>query len=340
MTLAAATAALALGHRSASSGLAQPPLSYLHTQGPAADPATALTWATLVLSGLVIIIMAALIAAGLWRGRSTLAAEAIADVAVERRGDGVRWIWIGAAITTVLLFATTVWTVMVLQRTAHAPEPPGLEITLTGHQWWWQAHYQGANPNDVFETANEIHIPVGRPVRLALKSNDVIHTFWVPALAGKTDLIPGRTNLTWLQASRPGVYYGQCTEYCGLQHANMAFIVVADPPEVFESWRARQAAAAPLPTTSDAARGLAIAARRCANCHTVRGTSLAGRTAPDLTHLMSRATLAAGMLSNTPGALAGWVANPQTLKPGAKMPQLFLSGPELTDVEAYLLTLK
>jgi cytochrome c oxidase subunit 2 len=199
--------------------------------------------------------------------------------------------------------------------------------------------YVSDAPSRIFETANEIHIPVGEPVRLKLTSADVIHTFWVPAISGKTDLIPGQTNVTWLQADEPGVYWGQCNEYCGRQHAHMALRLFADPPEEFQAWWDAQLESAEPPETELGRTGQTNFVLRCGACHAVRGTLAGGDRGPDLTHLMSRTTLAAGMLPNTVGHLSGWIANPQFIKPGSEMPNLDLSGPQLDAIRSYLLTL-
>jgi cytochrome c oxidase subunit 2 len=175
---------------------------------------------------------------------------------------------------------------------------------------------------------------------IRLMGADVIHSFWIPALSGKTDTIPGQTNLTWLQTSRPGDYFGQCAEYCGLQHAHMAVRVVAQAPADFATWRRGQLAPAASPTEASVLTGRTLFVVRCGACHTVRGTDAGGVHGPDLTHLMSRATLAAGAIPNDVSGLSGWIANPQALKPGAKMPATFLSGPQLTAMVAYLETLK
>jgi cytochrome c oxidase subunit 2 len=177
-------------------------------------------------------------------------------------------------------------------------------------------------------------------VLLRLDGGDVIHSFWVPQLSGKTDTIPGQTNLAWLEADRPGRYRGQCTEYCGLEHAKMAFEVVADTPEAFAQWRRAQLQTAPPPTDPAAQRGLAFFQYRCSLCHSVRGTSAASYYGPDLTHLMSRSKIAAGTLPNTRGNLSGWVDGPQAIKPGTLMPDQKLSGNQLNDVVAYLETLR
>jgi cytochrome c oxidase subunit 2 len=226
--------------------------------------------------------------------------------------------------------------------------PPGAEplrVTVVGHQWWWEYRYQSYNGRDLgFVTANELHIPTGeagtpRPVYLTLQSADVCHSFWAPRLGGKTDLLPGRTNQMWLQTDAPGVYLGQCAEYCGTQHANMLIRVVAEPPAEFEKWLAAEAA----PAADDPAgrRGRAeFLALSCVNCHTVRGTPAKGTFGPDLTHLMARKTLASGMVENTPANLRRWVNNPQQVKPGCLMPAFALTEPNLGLAVDYLETLK
>jgi cytochrome c oxidase subunit 2 len=317
---------------------AWPPLNYLTSAGKAAAPVVALTWGLLAISVAVVIIISALVAVGVWRGRPWPSPED--DLALAARGGGLRWLWIGVGVSTLALVASLVWTVATLVAVSQPPQPPPpLTIRVVGHQWWWEAVYPGPSGLAVV-TANELHIPVGQPVRVELRGADVIHSFWVPQLAGKTDAIPGRTNLTWIEADRPGVYLGQCTEYCGRQHAHMGFTVVAEPAAAFAAWRAREAAPAPAPVDPAAIQGEQVFVRACGDCHTVRGTAADGRHGPDLTHLMSRGAIASGALANTPGNLAGWIANPQALKPGARMPVTFLSGPQLTAVEAYLETLE
>ena len=315
------------------SGLAWP-MGYLATFGPRADPATALTWGLMDISIAVVAIVTLLVVAGalLRRVRARGAMPA-----ADRGGrGGMAWIVVGCGITVVVLAISMVWTVQVLAQIDSPASKPALAIEITGHQWWWEARYLSDQPGQVFTTANELHIPVGRPVRLTLASADVIHSFWVPALTGKTDTIPGRTNLGWMQADRPGVYRGQCTEYCGEEHAKMALYVVAEPPARFAAWR--QAQLQPAPGT--ALPGQAVFEARCGACHTVRGTGAGGVVGPDLTHLMSRSTIASGILPNDTADLSGWIANPQALKPGSAMPATNLNGTQLTQVVAYLETLK
>lgn len=315
------------------------PMAYLKTFGPRADPVTGLTWGLIALSLAVVAIVTVLVVAGVAIRRQPGTPIGLALPVGPGRG-GLSWIWIGLAPTLVALVAALAWTVAVMAAVGSPRVKPALTVEITGHQWWWEARYLSADPGQTFVTANEIHIPAGRPVLIRLNGADVIHSFWIPALAGKTDTIPGRTNLTWMQADRPGTYRGQCTEYCGLQHAHMAAFVIADPPDVFEAWRQRQLQAAAPPVAGPAAAGEALFVERCGACHTVRGGGAGGIVGPDLTHLMSRATLAAGTVPNTVAGLAGWIANPQALKPGARMPATDLSGPELGQVSAYLETLK
>jgi cytochrome c oxidase subunit 2 len=187
--------------------------------------------------------------------------------------------------------------------------------------------------------ANEIHVPAGRPVQVNVTSEDVIHSFWVPQLMGKLDMIPGKTNTTWLQADQPGAYRGECAEYCGVQHAHMAFLVVAEPPEQFAAWLEGQRQPAAEPTEPLAREGAQAFAREgCISCHEIRygASPVGGKAGPDLTHLASRRTIGAGLLANNPGNLAGWIANPQALKPGNKMPRLNLDAESLQALVAYL----
>jgi cytochrome c oxidase subunit II len=216
-------------------------------------------------------------------------------------------------------------------------KPEGLTIRVVGHMWWWEVRY----PQQRFVTANEIHIPAGQPVRLEMTSADVIHSFWVPRLHGKRDLIPGLETVFWIQADEPGVYRGQCAEYCGTQHANMAFHVVALPQEEFEAWLAapRQPRSIPESAVDRSGYGIFLKAG-CSQCHAIEGTPAIGTAGPDLTHLGSRGTIGAGMLPNTRGNLAGWIANPQAIKPGAKMPRTYLGGDDLMALVSYLESLK
>ena len=312
------------------------PMNYMRTFGPRADPATALAWGLTGLSVAVTVIFAVLVAAGVIVRAPRRPASARAPQAGP---PALAWFYVGLSLTVAALLVALVWTLQALAAVASPPRPTVLTLDVIGHEWWWEVRYLGATPDQTFETANEIHIPVGQPVLVRLHGADVIHSFWIPALTGKTDTIPGRTNIAWLQADRPGLYRGQCTEYCGVQHAHMAVFVVAEPTAQFAAWRQGQLQTA-APPPSGLATGEAGFVAHCGACHTVRGTDAGGIVGPDLTHLASRSTIAAGTLPNTPAALAGWIGNPQALKPGTLMPATNLTGPQLSAITAYLETLK
>jgi len=221
------------------------------------------------------------------------------------------------------------------------PVDNALDVRVTAHQFWWEVVYNDPAPDRVFTTANELYIPVGRPVVVTLEADDVIHSFWVPNLHGKKDLIPGRIATIRLRADRPGEFWGRCAEYCGLQHAFMAFDVVAVAPDRFASWTEAQRRPAADPGDAAAQRGRELfLSGSCMLCHAIQGTTANARKAPDLTHVASRAHLAAGRLDNTPQALAAWITDPQAIKPGVNMPTHFLAADDLTALVAYLGTLK
>ncbi|HEY0420141.1 MAG TPA: cytochrome c oxidase subunit II [Acetobacteraceae bacterium] len=237
-----------------------------------------------------------------------------------------------------VLLAASVFTDRALARLALKD---AVNIEVTGHQWWWSVRYINGPVSETFETANEIHVPVGRPVVVQLTADDVIHSLWVPSLAGKRDLIPGRTATMTFQADQPGIYRGQCAEFCGFQHAFMAFEVQAQPAAEYEQWRQLQLKPPTDPGDATAQRGkMLFQSVSCALCHAVQGTIAGGHTGPDLTHVASRRMIAAGTLPNTPANLASWIADPQKHKPGTNMPANPLSGADLAALVAYLGTLK
>ena len=216
---------------------------------------------------------------------------------------------------------------------APAAASTGLTVEVVGHQWFWEVRYPGTEAI----TANEIHIPVRTRVNLVATTADVIHSFWVPRLNRKIDMIPGHPNRIVLYASRPGVYRGRCSEFCGLQHANMQLLVFAEPEEAFRRWLANMASPAAEPGTSAELGGQEVfLLNACAGCHTIRGTGAEGKVGPDLTHLQSRQTIAAVTLGNSRGGLAGWILDPQHAKPGNRMPRLELSDRDLQNLLAYL----
>ena len=315
------------------------PLGYLDAAGTRAQTILPLTWFTIVVSVVVCVIIGVLLWIAVRRGTSGSEVD-IRRVPVSRTGNGLRWITTGLAISAIPLVVTIVWTMVALAEISGPPPRPALTLDVTPHQWWWGVRYNGDQPSDIFDTANEIHIPIGVPVLVRLHGADVIHSFWVPKLSGKTDVIPGQTNLSWLEARAPGRYRGQCQEYCGAQHANMGFEVVADSPADFERWRAGQLQTAPMGNTPSLQHGQYVVEYRCGLCHQVRGTRAGAVTAPDLTHVMSRRMIAGGVLPNNAGTIAAWIQTAQELKPGTLMPDQFLTPQELLDVQAYVGTLK
>ncbi|MEJ8835189.1 cytochrome c oxidase subunit II [Ramlibacter sp. AN1133] len=245
------------------------------------------------------------------------------------------------AITILGLFVLLAASVFTDRALARLPLQDAVHIQVTGHQWWWSVKYIDGPVSETFETANEIHVPVGRPVVVQLNASDVIHSLWIPSLTGKRDLVPGRTATLAFRADQPGIYRGQCAEFCGFQHAFMAFEVHAQAPEDYERWRRQQLAPAPEPMQAQAQRGKQLfQSVSCAMCHAIQGTLAQGRKAPDLTHLASRRTLAAGTLPNDPGNLASWIADPQRHKPGVNMPANPMSGEDLAAIVSYLGTLQ
>jgi cytochrome c oxidase subunit 2 len=259
--------------------------------------------------------------------------------AVERR---LTWsVALSLALTIVVLFAL-LWTSFRTGKAIadHGPQPE-LVIQITGRRWWWQIRYQDLTASHIVETANELHLPVGRPIRLELTSADVIHSFWVPRLHGKRDLIPGTVATSVIQADEPGTYLGQCAEFCGLQHAHMGIMVIAEPQQTFQAWLTAQRLAAPEPTTDMQRRGRDVfLTGPCVMCHSIGGTIAGAQSGPNLTHFASRQTLAAGTLPNTRGHLAGWILDPQQIKPGVSMPPNPMPSDDLHALLAYLETLR
>jgi cytochrome c oxidase subunit II len=253
-----------------------------------------------------------------------------------------RAIAVATGISLVLLFVLLISSVQTGRYSIQGlADPSHVNISVTGQQWWWQVEYESAIPSQTFVTANEIHIPTGRPVLLKLQSGDVIHSFWVPNLSGKKDLLPGHENELWIQADREGVYRGQCAEFCGHQHAHMGLVVIAESPGKYNRWLEAQRRPAAEPHDDTAKRGRDVfLSGPCVMCHAIRGTGAGGRTAPDLTHLASRLTLAAATVPNTPGHLAGWISDAQGIKPGNRMPTMAINAEDLQALVKYLQALK
>jgi len=308
---------------------------------PASTPAFAIRELALIvfgITGVIFLVVAGLTVYALMRFR-------------RRRGDDGRdppqvygslqielaWTVVPVLIVVVLFLVTARYIFAIEGR----PQPPqALEVTIVGHQWWWEIRY----PKLGIVTANELHVPVSDPERptptfLTLQSADVIHSFWIPQLAGKMDVIPNKTNRLWIDPRKPGGYVGQCAEYCGLQHAGMLLIVKVHSREDFAKWAAAQQAPAREEAGVRAGREL-FASLSCINCHTIRGTPANGVFGPDLTHLMSRWTIGAGVIQNTPETLRAWIDDPAAVKPGALMPAMKLSRDDLDKVTAYLVSLR
>jgi cytochrome c oxidase subunit II len=309
--------------------------TFLSTFGYRADREARLGWVLLIIASAVVLITAGLLVAALVRRRRE-------GGELMRTGGGLSWIMVGGiALPALTLLGVLFFAMSTLAADTAPASKPGVTVQVIGHRWWWEVRYPGTSPSDLFVTANEIHIPTGQPVRLELTTADVIHSFWIPQLAGKMDLIPGQRNVTWIEADSAGTYWGHCGEYCGMQHANMMMSVTAEPPDRFTRWLTMQRAPAAQPDDQASKAGLQVFERSaCALCHTIRGTGAGGAIGPDLTHVGSRQTIAAGTIPNRRGYLAGWIANPQGIKPGVAMPAVPLSPGELNAIVTYLQSLK
>lgn len=316
------------------------PQSTLYPMGPAADRIARMSWLMSILFLLITAGMWILITWAVTRRRGTLAEHEPVDV-----GGGQGWVaWGGlafpfAVLCVLFILGLKLMASFPVHDAHHADLRP--EIMIIGHQWWWEVQYLG-DPAQRFTTANEIHIPVGRPVDIELRTRDVIHSFWVPTLHGKVDLIPVHPNYIRIQADHEGTYAGTCAEYCGAQHAHMRLLVVAQQPEDYKAWYEGQLKAGAEPTTEEAKRGQQIfISGACSMCHQVRGTIAGGLVAPDLTHIASRQYIAANSFPNNDAYLEAWITHAQSLKPAAAMPNLTqFNGQQLRDIVAYLRQLK
>lgn len=269
-----------------------------------------------------------------WRGRSR-----------GRPAASERSLWfglLGFTLLTVGLLTVLTAQSYVVERRLHVPVTNPVNVRITAKQWWWQVEYlDAADPSNNFTTANELRLPVDRPARIELRSDDVIHSLWIPVLNGKEDLIPGHANVVTMTPRKTGTYRGQCAEFCGLQHANMALDVQVDDANAFASWQSHQRQPAVEPATPQAVAGRNdFTALACAMCHRIQGTTAGGIVGPDLTHLASRRMLAAGAMPLNRGMLEAWIIDPQRHKPGTNMPAVPLSGKQLTDITEYLMSLK
>ncbi|HZQ25687.1 MAG TPA: cytochrome c oxidase subunit II [Terriglobales bacterium] len=315
--------------------------SALHAAGPDASNIEWLFWVIffIILAAFILVILGFARAAA----RTYTSAREMLPIVHDKEGDR-RAVWaVGSAITvTVLaLFAVLVLSVITGKKVEGLTSKNPVTIQVTGHQWWWEVIYPNAQADQTVTTANEIHVPVGKPVVILTNSADVIHSFWAPSVHGKRDLLPGYSSAFWIQIDQPGRYRGQCAEFCGMQHAHMGFSVIAESDSEFAAWKAQQLKPAPEPTNADAARGREVfLTHACVMCHTIRGTDAGSRIGPDLTHLASRQMIAAETLPNTRGALAGWIIDPQRIKPGNHMAPNPLQPDDLQALLTYLQTLQ
>jgi cytochrome c oxidase subunit II len=306
------------------------PQSVLHPSGPHAEAVAGLSWVLFYGGGAILMLVMALTAYALWApGRGKWA-------------SGKPFVIIGGLIFPIVtLSALLIYGFSIARAVVTPASPADLRIEVTGEQWWWRVHYLDDKGAIDFVTANELRIPAGRAVDVILKSADVIHSFWVPNLAGKLDMIPGHVKRLRINADREGVFRGQCAEYCGGPHAQMAFYVIAQDAASFEAWRESQRRSATPPADATSRQGESLFQASCAACHTVRGTNARGTLGPDLTHLGSRLSIAAGILPNNRGTLAGWISSSQHIKPGNLMPSMNLySGEELNALATYLAALR
>lgn len=301
------------------------------------DPHSVYAWSiynlsviTIIIMALIVLLIAGLVGYASWRFRASKHPHA-------KLTYGNRKLELVYTIIPILIL---VFLYSLTIRTMNASDPltrHGDNIVVVGHQWWWEVRYPGTG----IVTANEVHMPVKTPWLFGMESADVIHDFWVPPLGRKMDMVPGYHRDIWLAADKPGVYLGTCSEYCGREHAWMRIRVIAQTPAAFAQWEAEQEKIPPIPTSGDAGKGARyFGMMSCSNCHSIRGTAAQGKIGPDLTHLASRSTLAAGRLPNDPDDLAHWLKDPQKYKPGCHMPNLGLTDEQNRDLVAYLETLR
>ena len=315
--------------------------SVLDPASPQARAEARLLVAMMITAAVVFVVVLAAFLYGGLRRRSPSPAPGRPTV-IPTASDGTLRALVGGAVgvSVVILFAF-VLADFAVGRAQGATPGNVMTIDVTGHMWWWEITYPDTAPQHVVETANELHVPVGVPIRIRLHSHDVIHSFWVPNLRGKKDAVPGYESSLWFVADTPGVYRGQCAEFCGHEHAKMALFVVAEPRARFERWLEGERKPAGTPVDSMALAGEQVfMGGPCSACHTIAGTRAAAKVGPDLTHLASRGTIAAGTLPNTPGNLAGWIVDPQSIKPGTLMPSTQLAPDQLQALLAYLGSLK
>ena len=298
--------------------------------GPARDIAT-LGWLLFAVCGVIYVLVMIVLTWALLRRRTE------ADGSPETSRRLARGVALATGATTMTIVGLTAASAVTGHGLTSPMGPAAITVDAIGHQWWWDFQFRDVSPDEFVSSPNELHVPLGHPVMIKTMSRDVIHSFWVPNLHGKRDLIPGQVTNTWIQADRPGVYRGLCAEFCGHQHAQMAFTVVVETPAKFKAWIDHQRQNASEPADERERRGQQVfLTSPCATCHTIRGTKAASRVGPDLTHVGSRMTLAAGTLPNTAPHLATWLSDPQAVKPGNRMPQVPMTDADRAALIAYL----
>lgn len=326
--------------------------SALDPAGPQAERISKIWWLFFYVSVAVLALVTLFMLLAVARGRRNRKASGTDQPQVEGKSTErpdprlersmTRTVAVATLVTTIILIVLTVASFSIGRSlTAKMSNEDAVTIQMTGQQWWWEVRYEDADPSKSFVTANELHVPVGQPVTVKLRASDVIHSFWVPNLVGKKDMIPGHEAVIWFQANKPGLFRGQCAEYCGLQHAHMAFWVVAEEPEKYQQWLATQRAGAATPDSESKQRGQQVfLGSTCIMCHTIQGTQAGSNVGPNLTHVGSRQSIAAGTLPNTRGHLSGWITDPQGIKPGTRMPPNSLKPDDLQALLDYLQSLK
>ena len=337
MLSAVAAGASGIGHANAADAPVDAiPSTFAPVSAPA-ESIRSLSFLVIGISGGIFVVVTAVLFYCVWRFRARPGDDR--EPPQVYGSNQIEWSWTIVPILIVLvLFLATARTINELQASEVPPE--ALRVTIVGHQWWWEIRY----PDLGVVTANELHLPASRdgarrPTYLHLESADVIHSFWIPQLSGKTDVVPNRRNLMWVEPHTTGTFLGQCAEYCGTQHAKMLLRAIVHEPGEFDAWVAAQKQ--PATVVGAVADGRAIfQSTACINCHTVEGTNANGRFGPDLTHLMSRTTIGSGAAPNTPENLRAWIASPDHFKPGALMPAMQLADTDLDKLTAWLLTLK
>jgi cytochrome c oxidase subunit 2 len=302
----------------------------LKTGGTEAAHVARLFWIMFALAAAVYVVVAGLIIGATLRGRGT-------ETGKPSRAKDEAFVWVGGLVIPVVILAVLAALTVATTNQVRRPARGALAIEVVGKRWWWAVSYPGTGVT----TANEIHVPVGRQIRIGLDSDNVIHSFWVPQVAGKLDTIPGQHNELRLTVTKAGTYRGECAEFCGLQHANMNLVFVAQNEADFQRWLVRREAAPTAATSDLTEQGLVVFQRApCAGCHTIRATSATGTVGPDLTDFGSRQTIGSGTVANDPAHLALWIADSQSIKPGNLMPPVPLSSSELKALVAYLESLK